>query len=155
MLDDFRPIMPSLIRLIAGIIVLFTVQTVILGFPGIAQPVLNSTITTAALALFTIGIVAAVVVVKFGTQLSNSVAEGYRAYKAYVPLLTYFFQIAALWILYTASKGITSGVFNSVPWAYPTIFLVLALIPTVRVVVNIVHALEGHTAEHPLIREQV
>ncbi len=154
MLDDFRPIMPSLIRLIAGIIVLFAVQTVILGFPGIAQPVPNSTITTAALAVFMIGLVAAIVVLKFGTQFSNIVGEAYRHYKAYVPLLTYFFQVAALWILYTASKGVTSGVFNSIPWAYPMIFLLLALIPTVKVVVSIVQALEGHADKHVLTREQ-
>ena len=95
-------------------------------------------------------------VLKFGTQLANAVGEGYRSMKTYAPLLGYFFQIAALWILYTASKDITSSFFTSAPWAYPLIFLVLAIVPTVRVVVNIVHVLEGHgTQKHSLTRELV
>ncbi len=154
LLDDFRPIMPSLIRLMAGIIVLFAVQTIILGFQGITQPILNSAITTSSLALFTIGVLAAIVVLKFGTQLSNVIGEAYKAYRTYVPLLAYFFQIAALWILYQAAKGVTGSIFTSAPWAYPMIFLLLGLIPTVKVVVNTVHALEGHTNKHTLAREQ-
>ena len=34
---DFRPVMPSVIRLLAGIIVLIVVQSIVLGFPGITQ----------------------------------------------------------------------------------------------------------------------
>jgi hypothetical protein len=154
MLDDFRPIMPSLIRLIAGIIVLFAVQAIILGFPGITQPIPNSTFTTSSIALFTIGLLGAIVVVKFGTQLSNAIAETYKAYRAYVPLLAYFFQIAALWILYQAAKGVSASIFTSAPWAYPMLFLLLGLIATLKVVVNTVHALEGQTSKHPVTREQ-
>ncbi len=156
MMDDFRPIMPSLIRLLAGVIVLLVIQGVVLGLPGIGQLIPNTSITMAGFAAFTIGLCAAVVVVKFGTQLSNAVAEGYRSMKAYAPLLGYFFQIAALWILYNAGMSITSGFFASAVWAYPLIFLVLAIIPTVRVVVNIVHVLEEHgTQKHTLAREVV
>ncbi len=153
-MDDFRPIMPSLIRLIAGIIVLFAVQAIILGFPGISQPILNSTITTSSVALFAIGLLGAIVVLKFGTKLSNAIAEAYKAYRAYVPLLAYFFQIAALWILYQAAKGVTASIFTSAPWAYPMLFLLLGLIATLKVVVNTVHALEGQTSKHPVTREQ-
>ncbi len=154
MMDDFRPIMPSLIRLIAGIIVLFAIQTIILGFPGISQPIPNSNMTMVSLALFSIGLIAAITVLKFGTQLSNAAADAYRSVKAYAPLLTYFFQIAALWILYVAGKGIVGNTFSSAPWAYPMIFLALAIIPTVKVVVNTVHALEGHSERRVFARDQ-
>ena len=150
MMDDFRPILPSLIRLLAGIIVLVAVQSIVLGFPGITNTIANSQYTMAGIAAFTIGLVAAIVVLKFGTQLGNAAGEAYRSMKDYAPLLTWFFQVAALWILYQACKGITGNVFASAPWAYPLIFLTLAIIPTVKAVVNVVHALEGHSARRNL-----
>ena len=151
MLDDVRPIMPSLIRLIAGAIVLFVVQSIVLGLPGITGNLPNTTIPVNAFVGFTLGSVGAIVVLKFGTQLSNSIADTYRNYKAYVPLLTYFFQMAALWILYNASQAIASDFITSAPWAYPLIFLGLAIMPTVKAVVNIVHALEGHREEKHIL----
>ena len=143
MMDDFRPIMPSLIRLLAGVIVLLVVQSVVLGFPGITQNIPNTTMTTATLAALAFGLVGTLVVLKFGTQLGNAVGEAYRSMKNYAPLLVYFFQIAALWILYNATRSLAEGWFTSAPWAYPLIFLALAVIPTLRVAVNLVHSLES------------
>src|SRR6266571_7311688 len=150
MLDDLRPVLPSFIRLIASAIVLVAVQSIVLGFPGINQPVLNSAYTTAGLAVFAIGLVAAMVLVKFGTQLASAAGDAYRSIKDYAPLLGWFFQIAALYLLYIACKGITGNIFTSAPWAYPMIFLVLAVIPTVKAVMNVVHSLEGHTVRQGL-----
>src|SRR5881397_1927082 len=155
MMDDFRPILPSLIRLLAGVIVLLAIQSIILGFPGMTNTVANSQYTMAGIAAFTIGLVAAIIVLKFGTQLANAAGEAYRSIKDYAPLFGWFFQVAALYILYVACKGITGSVFNSAPWAYPLIFLVLAIIPTVKAVVSVVHALEGHGARHSLTRDQM
>jgi hypothetical protein len=44
-----------------------------------------------------------------------------------------------------------SSFFASAPWAYPLIFLAMALIPTVKVVVTVVHALEGQNAHKQTI----
>jgi len=149
MMDDLRPVLPPFIRLIASAIVLIVVQSIILGFPGINQTVLNSTYTMAG-AVFAVGLVGAIVVLKFGTQLANVAGDAYRSIKDYAPLLGWFFQIAALYLLYVACKGITGNIFASAPWAYPMIFLVLAIIPTVKAVVNVVHSLEGHTVRQGL-----
>jgi len=154
MMDDFRPIMPSLIRLLAGVIVLIVAQSVVLGFPGIAQSIPSTTMTMATVASLSIGLVATVVVLKFGTQLANAVGAGYRSMKNYAPLLGYFFQIAALWILYSATRAVTADFFTSAPWAYPLIFLALAIMPTVRVVVSLVHALEGTNERKQSISRQ-
>ncbi len=151
MTGDLRPILPSLIRLLAAAIVLIAVQNIVLGFPGITQPVLNSTYTMAGLAAFSIGLIGSILVLKFGTQLANAAGDAYGSIKDYAPLLGWFFQVAALYILYVACKGITGNVFNSAPWAYPLIFLLLAIIPTVKAVVNVVHALEGHSVRHTQI----
>lgn len=151
MMDDLRPVLSPLIRLLAAAIVLIVVQNIVLGFPGITRPILNSTYTMAGLAAFAIGLIGSIVVLKFGTQLSNAAGDAYRSIKDYAPLLGWFFQVAALYILYVACKGITGNVFNSAPWAYPLIFLVLAIIPTVKAVVNVVHALEGHSARRTQI----
>jgi hypothetical protein len=150
MMDDLRPVLPPFIRLIAAAIVLIAVQSIILGFPGINQPVLNSGYTTAAIAVFAIGLVGAIVLLKFGTQLANAAGEAYNSIKDYTPLLGWFFQIAALYILYIACKGIAGNIFASAPWAYPMIFLALAVIPTVKAVMNVVHSLEGHTVRQSL-----
>jgi len=150
MMDDLRPVLPPFIRLIASAIVLIVVQSIILGFPGINQTVLNSTYTMAGLAVFAVGLVGAIVVLKFGTQLANVAGDAYRSIKDYAPLLGWFFQIAALYLLYVACKGITGNIFASAPWAYPMIFLVLAIIPTVKAVVNVVHSLEGPTVRQGL-----
>ncbi len=150
MMDDLRPVLPPFIRLIASAIVLIAIYSIVLGFPGINQSVLNSTYTTAGLAVFLLGLVGAIVVLKFGTQLANAAGEAYNSIKDYAPLLGWFFQIAALYILYIACKGITGNVFASAPWAYPMIFLVLAVIPTVKAVMNVVHSLEGHTVRQSL-----
>lgn len=153
MMDDFRPIMPSLIRLLAGVVVLLVAQSVVLGFPGITQNIPNTTMTMATVASLSIGLLVTVVVLKFGTQLGNAVGEGYRSMKNYAPLLVYFFQIAALWILYNATRSVTADFFASAPWAYPLIFLALAVIPTLRVAVSLVHALEG-TNQRKVSRDQ-
>lgn len=151
-MDDFKPIMPSLIRLLAGAIVLLVVQGIVLSLPGITQNVANTTFTVSSLAILMIGLVAAIVVLKFGTQLANAVGEAYESMKNYAPVLGWFFQVAALWLLYVAFKGVSGSTFSSAPWAYPLIFLVLAIIPTVKVVVNIVHVLEGNTNKHAVSR---
>ncbi len=151
-MDDFKPIMPSLIRLLAGAIVLLVVQGIVLSLPGITQNVANTTLTVSSLAILMIGLVAAIVVLKFGTQLANAVGEAYESMKNYAPVLGWFFQVAALWLLYVAFKGVSGSTFSSAPWAYPLIFLVLAIIPTVKVVVNIVHVLEGNTNKHAVSR---
>ncbi len=140
---DFRPIMPSVIRLLAGIIVLIVVQSIVLGFPGITQIVPGTTFSIASLVIFTLGLIVAAVVLKFGTQLANVVSDTYKSYKAYAPVLAWIFQLTAIYILYSVSKTMVSGFFASAPWAYPLIFLAMALLPTVKVVVAVVHALEG------------
>src|SRR5881396_851853 len=67
----------------------------------------------------------------------------YKSYRAWTPLLAYFFQIVAIGILYAVTNPIAQPYFTSQPWAFPLIFLLIALIPTLKVVVNIVHGLEG------------
>ncbi len=142
-LGDFRPIMPSVIRLLAGIIVLIVVQSIVLGFQGITQIGPGTTFSIASLVIFTLGLIVAAVVLKFGTQLANVVSDTYKSYKAYAPVLAWIFQLTAIYILYSVSKTMVSSFFASAPWAYPLIFLAMALIPTVKVVVAVVHALEG------------
>src|SRR6059058_2564990 len=65
------------------------------------------------------------------------------------PLLTWLFQMIALVILYNVSKPITASYFATIPWAYPLIFLLIAIGPTIKVVMNTVNALEGkNTSRH-------
>lgn len=152
----YQSILPSLLRLVIGVVVLWVVQGIILGFPGITQTLPMSSLTVESLVGFGFGVVAAMVVLKFGPQLSTAIADAYHEVKTYVPLLTYFFQIAALWILYIVCRGVSSGLFTSAPWAYPLIFLALAIVPTVRVVASIVQSFEGqnvHSNRH-LTRDQ-
>ncbi len=141
----FTPVMPAFIRLIAGVIVLVIIEAVVLGFPGITQNISGSTISIANIAVFMIGLVVAFIVFKFGTQLSKAVSDAYKNYETWVPLLAYIFQIIAIVILYSVSSGIATQYFTSTsaPWAYPLIFLLIALLPTLRVVVNLVHALDN------------
>jgi hypothetical protein len=148
---DFRPIMPSIIRLLAGIIVLIVVQSIVLAFPGITQTVPGTTFSIASFAIFTVGLVVAAVVLKYGTQLASAVSDTYKAYKAYASVLAWIFQITALCIVYSVTKTMVSGFFANTPWAYPLIFLAMALIPTVKVVITVVHALEGQNAHKQTI----
>jgi hypothetical protein len=145
----FTPVMPAFIRLIAGVIVLVIVEAVVLGFPGISNNISGSSISIASVAVFFIGLIVAFIVFKFGTQLSKAVSDAYKNYQSWVPLLAYIFQIIAIIILYSVSSGIASQYFTSAPWAYPLIFLLIALLPTMRVVVSLVHTLEGSsTGKH-------
>src|SRR6266849_1989121 len=82
LMDDFRPIMPPLIRLIAGIIVLVVIQATVLGFPGITALIPSTTFTIAALVVFTLGLIVSAIVLKFGTQLATSVGDAYRSYRS-------------------------------------------------------------------------
>ncbi|SRR5712692_50766 len=140
------PIMPAFIRLIIGVIVLVVVEVVVLGFPGIYNNISGTQVTGANVAVFFIGLIVALILVKFGTQLTNAVSDAYKAYKNWTPLLGYFFQIVAIVILYSVTAGVASPYFASAPYAYPLIFLLLALVPTIKVAVNLVHAFEGSTA---------
>ncbi len=145
----FTPVMPAFIRLILGVIVLVVVEAVVLGFPGISTNISGTQISGANIAVFTIGLIVSFIVLKFGTQLANAVSDAYKAYRTWTPLLAYFFQIVAIGILYAVTNGIATPYFTSQPWAYPLIFLLIALIPTLKVVVNLVHALDGtSTSKH-------
>jgi hypothetical protein len=150
-MDDLRPVLPPLIRLVAGIIVLIVVQAVVLGFPGITQLIPTTSITIASVIILFLGLVVAGIVLKFGTQLSESIGEAYKRFKAWTPILAYLFQMAALFILYTVSKPVVSSFFASVPWAYPLIFLLIALAPTIQVIIKIVNNLEGHSTTRHLL----
>ncbi len=153
LMDDFRPIMPPLVRLLAGVIVLIVVQATVLGFPGITQLIPTTTITIATMIVFTLGLIVTGIVLKYGTQLADSLAEAYKNYRTWTPLLSYMFQIAALVIFYNVSKPLVSSWFATIPWAYPLLFLLLALVPTVKVVVKILNSLEGrNNTRHLLTR---
>lgn len=150
-MDDFRPIMPPLVRLLVGVIVLVVIQATILGFPGITQLIPTTSFTIASIVIFTLGLMVAGIVLKFGTQLADSLGEAYKSYKTWTPLVAYFFQMTALVILYYVSKSITASTFATIPWAYPLLFLLVALAPTIKVVVKIVNALEGKTTSRHLL----
>jgi hypothetical protein len=140
----FAPVMPSFIRLVAGVIVLVIVEAVVLGFPGISNPIAGTNnISVANIVVFMLGLIVCFIILKFGTQLADTVSDAYKNYKTWTPLLAYFFQIVAIGILYAVTSGIAQPYFTAQPWAYPLIFLLIALIPTIKVVVNMVHALEG------------
>src|SRR5207253_1235402 len=139
----FAPVMPSFIRLVAGVIVLVIIEAVVLGFPGISNPITGSTISVANIVVFMLGLIVCLIILKFGTQLADTVSDTYKNYRTWTPLLAYFFQIVAIGILYSVTNGIAQPYFTAQPWAYPLIFLLIALIPTIKVVVNMVHALEG------------
>ncbi len=150
-MDDFRPIMPPLIRLIAGIIVLVVIQATVLGFPGITALIPSTTFTIAALVVFTLGLIVSAIVLKFGTQLATSVGDAYKSFHSFTPLLAWLFQMIALVILYDVSKPITASYFTTIPWAYPLIFLLIAIGPTIKVVMNTVNALEGKNTNKRLL----
>jgi hypothetical protein len=144
-LGSFRPLMPSFMRLVAGVILLVVVESIILGFPGLNQTIPSSTITISSLIIFTVGFVATILVFKYGTQLSAAAADAFDSVKNYQELLTWVFQIAALYIFYITSRALVtaSGIFRSAPWAYPMIFVLIGLIPTIKVIVNTIHRVEG------------
>jgi hypothetical protein len=139
----FTPVMPSFIRLVVGVIVLVIVEAVVLGFPGISNNITGSTISVANIVVFMIGLIVCFIVLKFGTELANTVQDAYKSYKAWTPLLAFFFQIIAIGILYAVTAGIAQPYFGADPWAYPLIFLLIALVPTIKAVTGIVHGLEG------------
>src|SRR3989442_3095514 len=99
LMDDFRPIMPPLIRLLAGIIVLVVIQATVLGFPGITALIPTTTFTIAALVIFTLGLVVSAIVLKFGTQLPTSLCDPYKSYRSYIPLMAWRLHIITLVIL--------------------------------------------------------
>jgi hypothetical protein len=144
----FEPMMPAFVRLIAGVIVLVIVEAVVLGFPGIAANITGSAISYADVVVFIIGLIVCFIVLKFGTQLANTISDAYKSYKSWTPLLAYFFQIIAIGILYAVTSPIAQPYFTSDPWAFPLIFLLIALIPTLKVVTSIIHALEGTSTRH-------
>jgi hypothetical protein len=137
--------MPAFIRLIVGVVVLVVVQGIVLGFPGVTNNITGTSISIANVTIFFIGVIVALIILKFGTQLSQVVSDAYKDFRAWTPLLTWFFQIVAIAILYAVSSAVATPYFGSTPWAYPLIFLLIALIPTLKAVVNFVHAVEGPT----------
>jgi len=142
---NFTPVMPAFIRLMASLIVLVVVEAVVLGFPGITQNVSGTNVSIAALSALFIGLVVAFIVLKYGTQIADTISQHYDSYRTWTPLLSYFFQILAIGILYYVSSGIAMAYFTATPWVFPLLFLMVALIPTIKVVINLVHDLEAHT----------
>lgn len=140
----FTPVMPAFIRLVAGVIVLLVIEAVVLGFPGIQQNISGTSLSVANVAVFLIGLIVAFIVIRFGTQLTNAFSDAYKAYKSWTPLLGFIFQILAIAILYAVSASLLTPYFAGAPWAIPLIFLLTALIPTMRAVSIFVHNIEGH-----------
>ncbi len=144
------PVMPAVIRLMAGLIVLVVVEAVVLGFPGIGQNVSGTTIPIASLVALFIGLFVVFIVLKYGTQIASTIHEHYDNYRTWTPLLSYFFQLLAIVILYYITAGVALSYFSATPWVFPLMFLLIALIPTIKVVTNLVHDLDSHTAgKHP------
>jgi hypothetical protein len=144
------PVMPAVIRLMAGLIVLVIVEAVVLGFPGITQNVGGTAISVASLVALFIGMFVVFIVLKYGTQIASTIHEHYTNYRTWTPLLSFFFQLLAIVILYYITAGIAMSYFTSAPWAFPLIFLLIALVPTIKVVTNLVHDLDSQTAgKHP------
>src|SRR5881398_3912656 len=114
----FTPVMPAFVRLVAGVIVLVILEAVILGFPGIGYNITGTQLSVANIVVFMIGLIVCFVVLKFGTQLANTVQDTYKNYKAWTPLLAFFFQIIAIGILYAVTAGIAQPYFGANPWAY-------------------------------------
>ena len=141
----FQPLVPSLLRLFAGILVLVVLESIVLGFPGLSQTIPSSTITISSLFISLVGIVASIIVFKYGTQLSSAAGVAYNAFKNYEELATLVFLIAALYISYITSRTLVtaSGIFIGLPWAYPMIFVIIGLVSTVKVVINTIHTIEG------------
>ena len=144
----FAPVMPSFIRLVIGVVVLIVVEAVVLGFPGIGYTLSGTSITVAGIVAFVIGLIVALIVLKFGTQLAETASDAYKNYKTWIPLLAYFFQIVAIVILYEVTSGLAASYFSAQPWALPLIFLLLALIPTLKVATSMVHGLEGTSKQN-------
>ena len=142
----FTPAMPAFIRLVASVILLLVVELVVSGFLGLYNYIPGTQVTGLNLAVFILGLIAAIFILKFGTQLTDAVSDAYKAYKNWTPLLGYFFQILAIVILYSVSYSLAVPYLGSAPWTFSLIFLVIALIPTIKVTVHLVHAFEGSTA---------
>ena len=141
----FQPLVPSLLRLFAGILVLVVLESIVLGFPGLSQTIPSSTITISSLFILLVGFVASIIVFKYGTQLSSAAGDAYNAFKNYEELAVLVFLIAALYISYITSRTLVtaSGIFTGLPWAYPMIFVIIGLVSTVKVVINTIHTIEG------------
>jgi len=137
-------------RLAAGTIVLYILEAIVLGFPGLTQTLPSSSITISSVVVALIGFVASIIVFKYGTELSRTAGDTFDAFKNYQELLTWVFQIAALYILYITSRALVSasGIFRGLPWAYPMIFAIIGLIPTIKVVVYYIHEVEGSGQRH-------
>jgi hypothetical protein len=139
----FTPAMPAFIRLIVSVIVLVAVEAVVLGFPGINQPISGSSISIANVAVFLIGLFVFLILLKFGDQLTTALTDAYKSYKSWTPLVGYCFQLIAVIILYAVTNGLVNSYFVSAPWVVPLVFLLMALIPTIKVAISFVHNLEG------------
>src|SRR5437879_13155121 len=96
-----------------------------------------------------LGLIVCLIILKFGTQLADTVSDTYKNYRTWTPLLAYFFQIVAIGILYSVTSGIAQPYFTAQPWAYPLIFLLIALIPTIKVVINMFHTLASPGTPKP------
>src|SRR5216117_899657 len=111
----FAPVMPSFIRLVAGVIVLVIVEAVVLGFPGISTPLTGSTISVAAFVVFMFGFFVCFIMLNFGTQLAYTVSDTDKNYRTWTPLLSYCAQIVAIGILYAVTNGIAQPYFTAQP----------------------------------------
>ncbi len=139
----FTPVMPAFIRLVAGVILLVVIQAVVLGFPGIQSNITGTPISMANIIVFFIGIIVSFIVLRFGTQLADAMADAYKNAKNWTTMISYLFQIIAIAILYYVTNGLAAPYFTSAPWAIPLIFLMIAMVPTIKLVVSLEHALEA------------
>ena len=101
LMDDFRPIMPPLVRLLAGIIVLIVIQAAVLGFPGITQFIPTTTITIASMVIFTIGLVVAGSVLIFSQKRFSG-----RSLMREVAIAWLFLQMEQLFTSHPLRKNI-------------------------------------------------
>jgi len=130
--DKSRMLYPSIIRLIVLLVVLGIIYIVLVSLPGMGETTLGK-VKNSAIVSAIFGLVVASIVFKFALEVNSPIRSALPPHPEIAVVITNLLFVGAIWVVYVSLSGVVTPSLTDGSWAYPLLFLAIALVPTIRI----------------------
>jgi len=131
-LGKSRVLFPPIVRLIVWLVVLGIIYVVLISLPGMGKITLGE-VKNSAIVSAIIGLVVASIVFKFAREVNSPIRSTLPPHPEIAVVITNLLFVVAILVAYISLGGVITPSLTDGAWAYPLFFLVIALVPTIRI----------------------
>lgn len=131
-LGKSRVLFPPIIRLIVLLVVLGIIYVVLISLPGMGKITLGE-VKNSAIVSAIIGLVMANIVFKFAREVNSPIRSAIPPHPEIAVVVTNLLFVVAILVAYISLGGVITPSLTDGAWAYSLFFLVIALVPTIRI----------------------